>query len=158
MRLKPVRLHQQPEKVKDAMTKANLSHGQEVRTTINKAFMSRGGRDCGSMLLLMIDGTIGYLIRSVFRTQKIYFCRIQPLEIVETISPGDEGAIPREMKMDSRLTRTLRKLHLKPGDEFDIVDAMLTSNGSIQLSADVLTKLVTRKTKKRDAQEVLVIR
>ena len=156
LRLKKVRSTQQPEILQERMVEVKLSHGQEVRTNIKEVFAGEYKRDyTGGVMVNIITIMVCGLIQLFTRRQSIYFCQIKPFNGVETLQPGDKGCIPQTMVMDVSLTKALKRLKIRNLVRFDIVDAIITSNGRVILHADDLTKLVTGQGGER--KEVMVL-
>lgn len=101
----------QPHVLREKMKEKQLSHGETV--TVN-------------MSPVRLEAALGKMY--------LYFCPMQTLEILQTITPGDGGEIPSRVVVEGL---TVPPEH-KPG-LYTLKNVMLTSNGTMQVVADATT-------------------
>src|SRR5688500_13967101 len=101
----------QPPVLREKMKEKELSHGQTVTA---------------SMSPLALESALGRM--------HLYFCPLQAIEILETLTPGDGGDIPSEVVVEGLTTPAGLKSGL-----YTLKNVKLSSNGSMQVIADAKT-------------------
>ena len=101
----------QPHVLREKMKERELTHGETVKASISPVRLeSASGR------------------------MALYFCPMQTLDIVETISPGDGGEIPPNVVVEGLVLPPEYKSGL-----YTIKNVKLSSNGTIQVIATAET-------------------
>jgi hypothetical protein len=101
----------QPHVLREKMKEKELTHGETVKASISPVRLeSASGR------------------------MALYFCPMQTLDIVETISPGDGGEIPSSVVVEGLVLPPEYKSGL-----YTIKNVKLSSNGTIQVIATAET-------------------
>jgi hypothetical protein len=101
----------QPHVLREKMKEKKLTHGETVTATISP---------------VRLEATFGKMA--------LYFCPMQTLDVVETITTGDGGDIPFNVKVEG--------LTLPPGNNsglYTLKNVKLTSNGTMQVVATAET-------------------
>ena len=117
-----VMAHSQSHRLRERMVEANIRHGQEVRADLP-----------GIRVTADADG---------WRTQAeqqrgiIFFCTMGAITILEVIAPGDEQPLPIEAVVEG--------LQVPEPGTYDILNALIHSNGALQLRVDSATRIVPR--------------
>lgn len=104
------------------MNEAEIHHGQEVRADLSGIRVTaafEGWRPTP-------DPTTGV----------IFFCTMGPIRIREVLSPGDGQALPSEVVLEG--------LAVPGPGTYDIVNALIHSNGALRVMADSATRVVPR--------------
>lgn len=115
-----VTAHSQTFRLRERMSEANIRHGQEVRADLP------GVR-------------VGVTSESWFETPAptagvIFFCTMGSIRIREVLQGGDEASLPTEVVLEGLTVP-------EPGT-YDILNALVHSNGSLRLVADAKTRIV----------------
>lgn len=95
------------------MEEANISHGQEIRA------------DLPNIRILAFAGG---------RDAQVLFCTLGPIRVREILNRGDDRALPTDV--------TLENLHVAKSGAYDILNALISSNGDIRLVVDDQTRVV----------------
>jgi hypothetical protein len=95
------------------MEEANISHGQEIRA------------DLPNIRVLALAGG---------REALALFCTLGPIRVREILNRGDDRALPTDV--------TLKGLHVSTSGAYDILNALVSSNGDIRLVVDDQTRVV----------------
>ncbi len=101
----------QPHVLREKMREKELTHGETV--TVN-------------MSPVRLEAAMGKMY--------LYFCPMQAIDILETITPGDGGEIPTNVVVEG--------LTVPPGHKpglYTLKNVRLSSNGSMQVTADAKT-------------------
>jgi hypothetical protein len=104
------------------MTEADIRHGQEVRADLT-----------GIRVTAPLEGL---RVVSEENTGIIFFCTMGPIQIREVLNPGDDHPLPTEVLLDG--------LEVPGPGTYDIIDAVIHSNGALRLQADARTQIVRR--------------
>ncbi len=99
--------YSQPHVLQQKMKEEKLSHGETVMANLSP---------------VRLENSFGQVI--------LYFCPMKNLEVLQTISEGDGGIIPPEVKVDGLTVPT----NLKPG-YYTLKNVTLSSNGTMQVIA-----------------------
>lgn len=103
----------QPFRLMERMEEANILHGQELRADLPHVRVTAlAGREEGQVL----------------------FCDLGPIRIREVLQTGDGRPLPTDV--------TLRGLEVSLAGTYDIFNALVSSNGAIDLVVDDRTWLV----------------
>ena len=102
----------QPLKLIERMEEANIFHGQEIRA------------DLPNIRILALAGG---------RDAQV-FCTLGPIRVREILNRGDDRALPTDVIVEG--------LHVSTSGAFDILNALVSSNGDIRLVVDDQTRVV----------------
>ena len=115
--------HSQSYRLRERMSDAQIKHGQEIRADLT-----------GIRVTAAIDGWRTPAVTSDIGA--IFFCTMGPIQIREVLSPGDSEPLPREVHLDG--------LAVPGPGTYDILNAIVHSNGSLLVRADASTQVVPR--------------
>ena len=105
----------QSERLVGALAARSVTHGQTVRADVEHVEVS--GKAGGGPL--------------------VYFCGIHELTIRETLAPGDGGGLPAEV--------VLRGLEVGREGFYSIENALITSNGKVDITVDRHSRVVPER-------------
>jgi hypothetical protein len=114
--------HSQTYRLRERMREAEIRHGQEVRADlpgIRVTAALEGWRTTP-------DSNIG----------AIFFCTMGPIRIREVLNQGDGHSLPSEVILDG--------LAVPGPGTYDILNALVHSNGSLRVQVDSATRVVPR--------------
>jgi len=114
--------HSQTYRLRERMTEAEIRHGQEIRADLP-----------GIRVSAALDST---LTASDPATAAIFFCTMGPIRIREVLSQGDGDPLPTQVVLDNLVVP-------EPG-VYDIVNALVHSNGRLLVRVDSETQIVQR--------------
>ena len=117
-----VMAHSQTYRLKERMTEAEIRHGQEVRADlpgIRVTAEAPGGRGAPEPQ------------RGV-----IFFCTMGTIRVREVLASGDGQPLPSEVIVEGLVVP-------EPGT-YDILNALVHSNGALRLQVDSATRIVPR--------------
>ena len=104
-------------RLRERMEEANISHGQEVRADLpNIRVLALAGSGEGQAL----------------------FCAIGPIRVREILNRGDDRPLPADV--------TLEGLHVFSSGTYDVLNALVSSNGNLRLVVDGQTRVVPAAT------------
>jgi len=114
--------HSQTYRLRERMSDANIRHGQEVRADLPgiRVTAALGGGHTTP------DSNIG----------TIFFCTMGRIRIREVLNQGDGDPLPREVILDG--------LAVPGPGTYDILNALVHSNGSLRVQVDSATQVVPR--------------
>ncbi len=117
-----VMAHSQTYRLKERMTEAEIGHGQEVRADLP-----------GIRVNAEAPGW-----RGAPEPQRgvIFFCTMEAIRIREVLAPGDGQPLPTEVIVEGLVVP-------EPGT-YDILNALVHSNGVLRLEVDSATRIVPR--------------
>ena len=124
-----VMAHSQSHRLRERMGEAAIAHGQEARVDlpgIRVAAGSPGGRGGATQEV----GTI-------------FFCTMGPIRVHEVLAPGDGGPLPTEVVLEG--------LMVPESGTYDILNALVHSNGDLRVRVDSATRVVQRAREVMDA-------
>jgi hypothetical protein len=104
----------QTERLRAAMAASAITHGQTVRADIERVEVST----------------------KAYAKALVYFCGIHGVRIRETVRPGDGGPLPADV--------ALAGLDVDGEGFYDIRNALISSNGRIQIALDDQSRVVPR--------------
>jgi hypothetical protein len=113
--------HSQSYRLRERMAEAAMGHGQEVRADLP------GIRVMSDRLQLSATPPNGGVI---------FFCNMGSIQVREVLDPGDGGALPSEVVLEGLTVP-------EPGT-YDILNAVVHSNGALRIRADADTVIVQR--------------
>jgi hypothetical protein len=114
--------HSQTYRLRERMHEAEIRHGQEVRADLPGIRVTAAFEGWRSSP----DPTTGV----------IFFCTMGPIKIHEVLNPGDGEALPSEVILDG--------LAVPGPGTYDIMNALVHSNGALRVRADSATRIVPR--------------
>jgi hypothetical protein len=117
-----VMAHSQSHRLRERMVEAAISHGQEVRADLP-----------GIRITADVDGW-----RTTAEQQRgiVFFCTMGAITVREVIAPGDSQPLPTEAIVEGLVVS-------QPGT-YDILNALIHSNGKLELRVDSATRIVPR--------------
>lgn len=101
----------QPHVLREKMKEKKLSHGETVTASISP---------------VRLESALGKM--------HLYFCPMQTLDVLETITPGDGGDIPLQVVVEGLSVPVALKSGL-----YTLKNVKLSSNGTMQVIADAKT-------------------
>ncbi len=108
-----VTLQSQSFRLRERMEEANISHGQEIRADLpNIRVLALAGGGAGQAL----------------------FCTMGSIRVREILNRGDDGPLPTDV--------TLEGLGVSSAGTYDILNALVSSNGTLRLVVDDQTRVV----------------
>jgi hypothetical protein len=117
-----VMAHSQTHKLRERMGEAAIGHGQEARVDLPGVRVAAG--------------SAGSRSGSTPEMGTIFFCTMGPIQVHEVLSPGDGGPLPDEVVLEGLVVP-------EPGT-YDILNALVHSNGDLRVRADSATRVVQR--------------
>jgi hypothetical protein len=114
--------HSQTYRLRERMKEAEIRHGQEVRADLP-----------GIRVTAALEG---WRTASDPNTGAIFFCAMGPIRIREVLNHGDGNPLPTEVVLENLVV---------PGPgTYDIMNALVHSNGALRIYADSATQIVPR--------------
>ena len=112
--------HSQSYRLRERMSDAQIRHGQEIRADLPgiRVTAALGGWQTSP------DPNIG----------TIFFCTMGRIRIREVLNQGDGDPLPREVILDG--------LAVPGPGTYDILNALVHSNGSLRVQVDSATRVV----------------
>jgi hypothetical protein len=114
--------HSQTYRLRERMTEADIRHGQEIRADLTGIRVTAAAES--------------WRMPSDVNLGAIFFCTMGPIRIREVLSQGDAEPLPREVTLDGLTVP-------EPGT-YDILNAIVHSNGSLLVRVDENTQVVPR--------------
>lgn len=114
--------HSQSYRLRERMNEAQIRHGQEIRADLT-----------GIRVTAAVEG---WRTTPDTNVGAIFFCTMGPIHIREVLSEGDGNPLPTEVVLDGLTVP-------EPGT-YDILNALVHSNGSLLVRADARTQVVPR--------------
>ena len=112
--------YSQVERLRLRIEQANVRHGQEIRA------------DLPGIRVVAMAGS--WFTRRNRRKGEILFCNMGPIRVREVTSPGDGLPLPAKVVVEGLVV---------PGDgAYDVLDALVQSNGDLRLVVDRATRVV----------------
>ena len=108
-----VTLQSQSFRLRERMQEANISHGQEIRADLSNI-----------RVVALAGGGEGQAL----------FCTMGPIRVRATLNRGDGGPLPTDV--------TLEGLRVTGPGTYDILNAMVSSNGNLRLVVDEQARVV----------------
>jgi hypothetical protein len=108
-----VTLQSQSFRLRERMEEANVSHGQEIRADLPNI-----------RVLALAGGGEGQAL----------FCTMGPIRVREILNRGDDRPLPTDV--------TLEGLRVSSSGTYDILNALVRSNGNLRLVVDDKTRVV----------------
>jgi hypothetical protein len=114
-------------RLRERFEEANVHHGQEVRADLPHIRVA-----VGSSSPTWLDRLTGTTPRA--GESEVYFCETGRITIREVLKGGDNRPLPIDVVVDG--------LDVPVSGTFDIVNALVSSNGKIRLTVDEQTRVV----------------
>ena len=114
--------HSQTYRLRERMREAEIRHGQEVRADLP-----------GIRVTAALEG---WRTAADPNTGAIFFCTMGPIRIREVLNQGDGNPLPTEVILEGLTVP-------EPGT-YDIVNALVHSNGALRVRVDSATQVVPR--------------
>ena len=115
-----VTAHSQTFRLRERMSEAKIRHGQEVRADLPGIRVSSGAESWHAM--------------PAPATGVVFFCTMGPIRVREVLTSGDERSLPSEVVLEG--------LAVPEAGTYDILNALVHSNGALRLIADSATRIV----------------
>ena len=116
-----VMAHSQTHRLRERMGEAAIGHGQEASVDVTG---------------ILVDGPAGSGSGPTPEMGTIFFCTMGPIQVHEVLAPGDGGPLPTEVVLEGLVVP-------EPGT-YDILNAVVHSNGDLRVRVDSATRLVQR--------------
>ncbi len=100
-------------KLRERMEEAKIQHGQEVRVDLPRIAVTA-----------MAGGTAG----------EVFFCRLGAIRVREVRNPGNDRPLPTTVRLEG--------LTVPHSGGYDLLNALVYSNGDIRLVVDAQTQVV----------------
>jgi hypothetical protein len=114
--------HSQTYRLRERMSEVEIRHGQEVRADLPGIRVTAGFE--------------GWRTASDPNTGAIFFCTMGPIRIREVLNRGDGAPLPTEVVLENLVV---------PGPgAYDIMNALVHSNGALRIQVDSETEIVPR--------------
>jgi hypothetical protein len=114
--------HSQTYRLRERMKEADIRHGQEVRADLP-----------GIRVTAALER---WRTASDPNSGAIFFCTMGPIRIREVLNQGDGDPLPTEVVLDNLVV---------PGPgTYDLINAIVHSNGSLLIRVDKATRIVPR--------------
>ena len=117
-----VMAHSQTHRLKERMTEVEIRHGQEVRADLP-----------GIRVTAEVSGGRG---APEPKRGVIFFCTMGAIRLREVLAEGDGQPLPSEVMVKGLVVP-------EPGT-YDILNALVRSNGALRLEVDSATRIVQR--------------
>jgi hypothetical protein len=117
-----VMAHSQTYRLRERMAEAAIGHGQEVRADLTGIRVSAQIADWRSAP----DPKVGV----------IFFCTMGSVKVREVLALGDGRTLPSEVILEG--------LEVPEPGTYDIVNALIHSNGALRVKVDSATQVVQR--------------
>ncbi len=114
--------HSQSYRLRERMNEAEIRHGQEVRADLT-----------GIRVTAAVEG---WRTTPDTNVGAIFFCTMGPIRIREVLNHGDGDPLPTEVVLDG--------LAVPGPGTYDILNALVHSNGSLLVRVDASTQVVPR--------------
>jgi hypothetical protein len=114
-----VMAHSQTYRLRERMAEAAIGHGQEVRADLPGIRITADWRNAP-------DPNVG----------AIFFCTMGSIHVREVLAPGDGRSLPSEVVLEGLIVP-------EPGT-YDILNAVVHSNGALRVRVDSATQVVQR--------------
>jgi hypothetical protein len=114
--------YSQTYRLRERMGEAQIRHGQEVRADLT-----------GIRVTAAVEG---FRISADSNIGSIFFCTMGPIRIRQVLSQGDGNPLPTEVVLDG--------LAVPGPGTYDILNALVHSNGSLLVRVDAQTEIVPR--------------
>jgi hypothetical protein len=114
--------HSQSYRLRERMTEAEIRHGQKIRADLP-----------GIRVTAAVEG---WHSSADPNAGVIFFCTMGPIRIREVMNPGDGDPLPSEVILEG--------LAVPGPGTYDIMNALIHSNGALRVRADSATQIVPR--------------
>jgi hypothetical protein len=116
-----VTAHSQPYRLRERIAQADIRHGQEVRADLPGV---RVGAIVGSWFNFINRKPEG----------EVFFCNMGPIKVREILQKGDDLPLPNQVIVEG--------LDVEDSGTYDIINALVRSNGDLRLVVDDKTRIV----------------
>jgi hypothetical protein len=124
--------HSQPYRLRERMEEAQIRHGTDVRVDLP-----------GVRVMAFADSWFSAITGAFFSTPsaaregEVFFCNMGRVNVRETLVEGDDHPLPNSVILDG--------LKVNESGVYDIVNALVRSNGDIRVFIDEQTSVVAAK-------------
>jgi hypothetical protein len=121
--------HSQPYRLRERMEEAKVPHGAEVRADLP-----------GVRVTAFADSWFSSITGALFSTApqpkegEVFFCNMGPIRVREVLSDGDTKPLPNSVVLEG--------LRVAESGTYDIINALVHSNGDLRLVVDERTRVV----------------
>ncbi|MER3406809.1 MAG: hypothetical protein C4289_17910 [Chloroflexota bacterium] len=121
--------HSQPYRLRERMEEAKVQHGSEIRADLP-----------GVRVTAFADSWFSSITGALFNTApqpkegEVFFCNMGPVRVREVLVGGDTKPLPN--------TVVLEGLRVAESGTYDIINALVRSNGDLRLVVDQHTRIV----------------
>jgi len=115
-----VTAHSQTFRLRERMSEAAIGHGQEVRADLTGIRVSAANEYWHSA-----PDSVGGVI---------FFCTMGPIQVREVLALGDGEPLPSEVVLEG--------LRVPEAGTYDVLNALVHSNGALRVVADSATRIV----------------
>ena len=113
--------HSQTHRLRERMAEAAVGHGQEVRADLPG---------------IRVTAESNWRGAAAPNAGVVFFCNMGSIRVREVLDPGDGGALPSEVILEG--------ISVPEPGTYDILNALVLSNGALRLRADAGTRVVQR--------------
>ena len=117
-----VNAHSQTYRLRERMAEATIGHGQEVRADLPGIRVTAQVADWNNPASPKVGA--------------IFFCTMGSITVREVLTPGDGRPLPSEVILEGLAVP-------EPGT-YDIINALVHSNGALRVQVDSATRVVQR--------------
>jgi hypothetical protein len=117
-----VMAHSQSHRLRERMAEAAIGHGQELRADLPGIRVTAEVADWRSAP----NPNVG----------AVFFCTMGSIRVREVLAPGDGSSLPTEVILEGLVVP-------EPGT-YDILNALVHSNGALRVQVDAATQVVRR--------------
>jgi hypothetical protein len=121
--------HSQPYRLRERIEEAKVRHGQDVRVDLPGVRVTAFAESWFST----ITGAL-FNAAPVPREGEVFFCNMGPVRVRESLSGGDDKPLPNSVIVDG--------LRVGESGTYDLINALVQSNGNIRLTVDEHTRVV----------------
>jgi hypothetical protein len=112
--------YSQGHRLRERMEEARIGHGQEIRADLPGIRVTAMGRN--------------WFTGKPTGKAEVFFCNMGPIRVRETTTPGDGGALPRNV--------VLKGLEVPAEGTYDLIDVLVQSNGDLRVIMDRASQVV----------------
>jgi hypothetical protein len=115
-----VTAYSQGYRLRERMAQAEVKHGQEIRADLPGINVTTLARDW-------------FFARRKPRGE-VFFCTMGPIRVREVTTPGDGAPLPSDVILEG--------LEVATGGTYDLLNALVQSNGNLRVVVDEATRVV----------------
>ena len=115
-----VSAYSQTDRLRERMAQAEVRHGQEIRADLPGIRVTAMNRN--------------WFTGRPNRNGEVFFCTMGPIRVREVKTPGDGAPLPSKV--------ILQGLEVTGEGTYDLIDALVQSNGDLRVIVDAATRVV----------------